>query len=88
MDIDGPGANRLTVSGNNASTIFDVQDGVTATISGLTITKGSYSVPYGFGGDAITTYGTLTLSDCVVTGNALASGTGLLAPRFSITWAH
>ena len=75
VDIDGPGANKVTVSGNNASTVFDVQSGVTATISGLTITKGSYAVPYGFGADAIANYGTLTLSDCVVTGNAIASGT-------------
>ncbi|MGP0065667.1 MAG: beta strand repeat-containing protein [Isosphaeraceae bacterium] len=75
VDIDGPGANRVAISGNNASTIFDVQAGVTATISGLTITKGLYDVPYGFGAGAIANYGTLTLSDCVVTGNAIATST-------------
>ena len=45
---------------------------MTATISGLKITGGSFA--NGFGGGGITNYGTLTLSDAVVTGNSVASG--------------
>src|SRR5262245_14441132 len=41
MTIDGPGAFLITVSGNNASRIFDVSNGATVTISGLTIANGS-----------------------------------------------
>ena len=39
-DIEGPGANLLTVSGNNAVGVFTVDTGVTATLTGLTISSG------------------------------------------------
>ncbi len=41
MTINGPGAAKITVSGNNASRVFDVSNGATATIDGLTIANGS-----------------------------------------------
>ena len=41
VQILGPGANNLTVSGNVANQVFDVDGGVTATIAGLTIADGS-----------------------------------------------
>src|SRR5262245_50539884 len=34
--INGPGAGRLTVSGSNASRVFDVHGGATVTLAGLT----------------------------------------------------
>jgi hypothetical protein len=40
LEIDGPGAKRLTISGNNSSRVFDVQSGTTVLIEGLTITAG------------------------------------------------
>jgi len=40
LDIDGPGADQLTVSGNHASRIFSISGGATVTIAGLTITDG------------------------------------------------
>ena len=40
LDIEGPGAATLTVSGDNASRVFDVQGDVTVTIGGLTIANG------------------------------------------------
>src|SRR5262249_3718716 len=40
LEIDGPGADKLTISGNSASRIFDISGGATVTISGLTITRG------------------------------------------------
>ena len=41
MTVSGPGANQLSVSGNNASRVFEVAAGQNVTISGLTITHGS-----------------------------------------------
>jgi hypothetical protein len=41
LDIEGPGANKLTVSGNNASRVFDIANSATVTIAGLTIANGS-----------------------------------------------
>ena len=38
--ITGPGANLLAVDGNHATTVFTVNGGATATISGLTIRNG------------------------------------------------
>ena len=38
--IDGPGASIVTVSGNNAVEVFSVANGVTASLSGLTISGG------------------------------------------------
>ena len=41
LDIEGLGADRLTISGNDASRVFDVTDaGVTVTLAGLTISHG------------------------------------------------
>jgi hypothetical protein len=72
ITIDGPGANLLTISGNKGSGVFQVGKGVTASITGVTIT------------DAFTNYaavddlGSLTLSNCTLTANtAVAPGGGL-----------
>src|SRR6516162_2363451 len=43
LDIEGPGASLLAISGNNASRVFDIsqnQTPVTVTIAGLTIENG------------------------------------------------
>src|SRR5262249_38549628 len=37
LDIEGPGANQLTVNGNHASRVFDISGGVTVTIAGMTM---------------------------------------------------
>ena len=62
VDIVGPGANTLSVSGNGAYQVFDIQNVATATISGLTITDGST----GSSGGGIENDGTLSLSNCTV----------------------
>jgi len=70
MSIYGPGANELAVSGNSAFPVFEVNMGVTASISGLTVTKGygQYSVSADGGG--IFNWGTLTVSNCTISGNS------------------
>jgi hypothetical protein len=66
VDIEGPGANRLSISGGGASRVFDVTtSGLNVTISGLTIKDGS--APQG--GGIIDQGGTLTLSNDVVADN-------------------
>jgi hypothetical protein len=72
LTIQGPGASTLTVQRPTADPqqfgIFTVGAGVVSTISGLTITGGdATSAPMGGGG--INNYGTLTVNDCVITGN-------------------
>jgi hypothetical protein len=36
LDIEGPGAGKLTISGNDTNRVFDVSEGLTVTIAGLT----------------------------------------------------
>ena len=74
MDIEGPGAASLTVSGSGwrSSTVFTVDASVSATIAGLTITGGAAS--YGGG---IFNAGTLTLGNAVVSGNHAGNGGGI-----------
>ena len=57
ITIAGPGANLLTVSGNNAVGVFTVPYNVTAVLSGLTILGGNSS----FDGGGVDCDGSLTL---------------------------
>ncbi len=74
LTIQGPGANLLSVSGNNASRVFYLNGG-SAYLSGLTVT-GGYSAYFGGGLD--NNGGTATLTNCTISGNSTgASGGGL-----------
>ncbi len=68
--IAGPGASLLTVSGNHASRVFRVDTGVTALISGLTITGGSASTD----GGGLSNSGTLALEDSLIINNVAGGG--------------
>lgn len=72
LTISGPGANLLTISGNNASRVFAIQSGKTATISGLTLTNAK---TLGDGG-AIFNQGTLTVSACAITNSSSPNSGG------------
>jgi hypothetical protein len=72
LDIEGLGRHRLTVSGNHASRVFDISSGATVTIAGLTMTDGlaaGNSPVLASTGGAILNFGTLTLSDDVLSDN-------------------
>jgi hypothetical protein len=76
--ITGPAAG-VTVSGNNASRVFQVDFRVTASISALTI-SGGHTTEVDPGGGLANLGGTLTLSDCSVSDNFTANnGGGLYA---------
>jgi Right handed beta helix region len=73
VSIQGPGAGKLTVSGDDSSNVFDVDKEVAASISGMTVTDGVSPNFHEAGG--IFNQGTLTLTDAVVTGNSAPAGT-------------
>jgi hypothetical protein len=52
LDIEGPGASLLAIGGNDTFRVFDVSQGLTATIAGLTLTHGRAQTAAG-GGDEI-----------------------------------
>ena len=73
LTIQGPGADVLAVSGNNASRLFLANNGTTWAVSGLTLTNGkptNTSASFNTHGGAIVNVGNLTLTDCTVSGNA------------------
>jgi hypothetical protein len=77
MNIVGLGASKLTVSGNNASRIFTINDGNAATnavvnLSGMTLTQGKSA---GDGGAINIQNENVTLNGMVITGNT-AFGAG------------
>src|SRR5947207_9528515 len=87
LTIQGPGAGKLVISGNNASRAFEMTQGSTVNLSGLTINgSSSYWTTYplvtpwaGYGG-GILNYGTLTLSVCTISGavhSSLGRGGGI-----------
>jgi hypothetical protein len=72
VNITGLGANKLTVSGNNAVGVFNIDSGKTVNIDGLTIANGKASE-----GGGIFNYGTLTLTNSTITGNSAQNGGGI-----------
>jgi len=76
--IDGPGANMLTVDGDERGRVFYISSGKTVSISGLTITRGKAGLVDGlrFGGGIFNDHSTLTVSDCALRRNSADSGGG------------
>ena len=68
--ITGPAAG-VTVSGGGASRVFQVDGGVTATFSDLTITKGSTTTN---GAGLYNKGGTVSLTNCTVSGSSNTVG--------------
>src|SRR5262245_18115671 len=79
LDIEGPGAKQLTVSGNHTSRVFDISAGVTVTIAGMTVTgglaNGSSPVLASTGG-GILNRGSLTLTNDVLSNNQAVGDAG------------
>ena len=79
LDIEGPGAGKLTINGNNASLasasrVFDISGSVTVTIAGLTVANGEavvteYLGANGGGGILNEAGATLNLNNCILSNN-------------------
>jgi hypothetical protein len=73
VTIQGPGANLLTVSGNNAVTVFTVNSGVQMSLSGLTIANGNTG---GGPGGGISNNGVLTVTNSSFNDNSAGGNEG------------
>jgi fibronectin-binding autotransporter adhesin len=74
--ITGPAAG-VTISGGGTSGVFEVESGVTATLSGLTITDGRVAAGDYGGGVFISPTANLSLTGCTISGSSAESGGGL-----------
>jgi hypothetical protein len=72
--IAGPAAGSVTVSGGNASRVFEVAAGVSASLTGLTVAGGRVNSRTQAQGGGILNAGSLTLTDCTVANNQVAGG--------------
>ena len=73
LSIEGPGAENLAISGNDAGRVFHVTGGEVE-ISGVNIRDGRTD---GFGGSILNEGGTLSLTDSAIVGNAARGGGGI-----------
>jgi hypothetical protein len=79
VDIEGPGADQLAVSGSDAVRVFAIDEGLTVKIAGLTITRGravGASASGGGGGGILNAGSTVTLSNDVLSDNVDLGGAG------------
>ena len=84
LTIAAPNPNLLTVSGNNASRVFQVNAGVIATIDSLRVANGAITSIGSDAGGGIRNAGTLKLSKCIVA-NCAVTGTSAGAETFEVT---
>jgi hypothetical protein len=77
LAIDGPGVGQLTISGNNAVRVFEIEAGSMVTISGVTIAQGQARgrFPDNSGG-GIRNVGSLTVTNSTISGNTAQEGGG------------
>lgn len=82
VTIDGPGADRLSISGNNTSRLFEITPLGTARLNGLTLTGGNgVGAVQSANGGAIVNRGTLMVFRCVITGNSASVSGGAICAR-------
>jgi hypothetical protein len=81
LTITGPGANTLAIDGQTTNTIFQIDNGVTATISGLTLQQGNAN---GDGG-AVINNGMLTIQNSDVLGSSASAFGGGIYNAGSLT---
>lgn len=73
LTINGTGANRLTVSGNHASRIFNINSGATVTLDNLTIANGKVSNDMiNRGGGIYNLNSTLIITNSTLSGNSIS----------------
>lgn len=79
LTVFGPGADKLTISGNNASRIFSSGANVVVTLSNIRFTagNGAGALNTGRGGAIYNVGGTMTVNNSVITGNTANTGGAL-----------
>lgn len=81
VTIRGPGADRLVIDADHQSRVLQVDAGVSAVISGLTVQNGVANEVVagqsGLWGGGISNTGKLTLTDAIIIGNSARSGGGV-----------
>ncbi|MHB1422721.1 MAG: choice-of-anchor Q domain-containing protein, partial [Gemmataceae bacterium] len=75
VSIVGLGAGNLAISGNNQSRVFTVDAGAQVSFAALTIEDGNASASGGGGID--NSGGTVTVSNCTLSGNTASGGGGI-----------
>jgi CSLREA domain-containing protein len=91
LNINGPGANLLTVRRDTGGDyrIFNILSGKVVTISGLTISNGKTTSGQGGG---ILNNGTLSLTNCILSGNqasaSVAQGGGIYSATGTLNVSH
>lgn len=76
MTINGPGANRVAISGNDASRVFTLGAGANLTVNDLTIRNGRSPAGTGSqGGGIYASAATLQLNRCIVRNNVASAVT-------------
>jgi predicted outer membrane repeat protein len=83
VTIAGPGTGPVTISGNNASRVFELSSKTKpqVTLSGLTISDGYAPGPFGYStdnGGGILNEGMLTVRNCILSHNSAPIGAGIL----------
>lgn len=75
----GPGPAVLSIDGNAGNRVFHIGVGSTVTLAGLTITNGLLTELSSVfeGGGIFNEFATLTVSNCIVAGNAALAGGGI-----------
>ncbi|HEX9000675.1 MAG TPA: choice-of-anchor Q domain-containing protein, partial [Blastocatellia bacterium] len=85
VTINGPGANLLTVSGNNTGRVFFINFDLTVSLSGMTMTGGNGVGTFsGFGG-GILNLGTLTVANSIISGNTVTGSGGGIFNNSTLT---
>lgn len=76
LTISGPGANRLTLDGNQASRILTIGSSAVANVSGIRFKRGNGAgaLNTGRGGAVYVVGGTLTMSNSILENNTAANG--------------
>lgn len=72
VDILGAGAQQVSISGGQTHQILEIAPGTTVSLSGLSLIDGDGEL----GGGAVINEGTLTISECIFSGNQSEFGAG------------
>jgi hypothetical protein len=93
LTIQGPspGAAPVTISGGGSSRVFEVEAGITVTLSGLTVRDGDgvavagSSTQFDGDGGGILNLGTLTVSGCTLLQNSASLNGGGICNEYTLT---